>query len=193
MSAPVSARGLFAGSSSDEDGFDNEAQEAVVTLAGVPLRVLERPFHPLNANAVWPGTYVLADWVAANAALLRGRRVLELGSATGALAMFCRTALGLDVTTSDVDDDEVQAAIEANFQLNGLLPAPHLAHTWGTPLPPHEPFDAVLASDILLYVKAYPALVETLRALCGPSQGRTGAVFYMSWQRRLKARGSRGS
>lgn len=181
-----------------------------MVLAGVSLRVLERPFHPLNANAIWPGTYVLAEWAAANAELLRGRRVLELGSATGALALYCVLGLDLDVTTSDVDDDEVESAIAATFALNGLVrcsapagncalsdsrrrvlsvqpPPPHLPHSWGTPLPPHAPFDAVLASDILLYTKAYPALVATLQALCAPSQGRPkGAIFYRSWQRRLK-------
>ena len=40
---------------------------------------------------------------------------------------------------------------------------------------------AVVASDILLYVKAYPALVASLQALCAD-----GAPFFMSWQRRLK-------
>ena len=185
LSAPVSARGLFAGSSSDEeDGFQNEAQESRIELAGFPLRVLERPFHPLNANAVWPGTYVLAEWVRDNLQLLEGRRLLELGSATGALAVFLVAGHGLDVTTSDVDDDEVEQAIAATFALNGRPPPPHMPHTWGAEL--HgAPFDVILASDILLYCKAYPALVDTLSVLCAPSQGRVGAVFYMSWQRRL--------
>ncbi len=180
MSAPVSLGGLFGPNSSSDDegggnGFANEAEESTVVLAGLPVRVRQRPFHPLNANAVWPGTLVLAEWIAANAAeRLAGRRILELGAATGALAVFCVRAHGLDVTTSDVDDGEVEEAVAENFTLNGLPPPPHLPHTWGTPLPAHvlaAPFDVVIASDILLYVRAYPALVDTLEALCAPRDG----------------------
>ena len=176
MSAPISLGGLFPDSSDEEGGgggFCNDAEESVVTLGGLSIRLRERPFHPLNANAVWPGAHALADWVRANAAeRLAGRRILELGAATGALAIFLVRACGLDVTTSDVDDGEVDEAIAENFRLNGAAPPPHLAHTWGAPLPPDAPrFDVVLASDILLYVRAYPALVDTLEALCAPRAG----------------------
>lgn len=35
--------------------------------------------------------------------------------------------------------------------------------------------------------KSYDALLDTLVSLCSPSEGRPrGAVFHMSWQRRLK-------
>lgn len=176
MSAPISLGGLFPDSSDDEGGggFCNDAEESCVTLAGLQIRLREKPFHPLNANAVWPGAHALADWVRANCAeRLAGRRILELGAATGALAIFCVSACGLDVTTSDVDDDEVEAQVADNFRLNGLAPPPHMPHTWGTPLPPTPAtrFDVVLASDILLYVRAYPALVDTLEALCAPRAG----------------------
>ena len=180
LSAPVSARGLFGGDSSDSDGgaFDNEGEETSVLLAGCSVRVRQRPFHPLHANAVWPGAVALAEWAAAaegGLPLLRGRRCLELGAATGAFAVFAVRSLGLDITTSDVDDGEVEAAVAETFALNGLPPCPHAPHTWGTlPLPPalaERPFDVILASDILLYVRAYPALVDTLEALCAPREG----------------------
>jgi predicted nicotinamide N-methyase len=195
MSAPVSLGGLF-GRDSDSDsdgdgrstGFDNTPQESALVLGGVNLRLLERPFHPTNANAVWPGAHVLADWCLDNMDALRGKPILELGSATGAFALFAVTH-GLRVTTSDVDDDEVEASIAANFALNGLGPQlpPHWAHTWGTDVPPgmRGAFAYVLASDILLYVHAYDGLVRTLAALCSPWEGRLGAQVIMSWQRRL--------
>ena len=112
MTAPLSLAGIFGGGSDGEDGddgpsaFTNEAATTEIELAGERVLVSERPFHPLNANAVWPGTYVLAAWLREHVDLLRGRRVLELGSATGALAVLM-TRLHLDVTTSDVDDGEV--------------------------------------------------------------------------------------
>lgn len=59
MSAPVSASGLFGtGSDSDADEFDNSASESVITVGGEAMRIRERPFHPLNANAVWPGDFM---------------------------------------------------------------------------------------------------------------------------------------
>jgi hypothetical protein len=158
LSAPVSLGGLFddgedhAEEEREASGFNNTAQVASVELGGMRLSIAERPFHALNANAVWPGTHVLAEWVLANREALAGRRIIELGSATGALSIFC-TKLGLGpLVTSDVDDGEVEQAVAANFRLNGLEPPPHAAHTWGTPLPPVAcaPFDYVIASDILL-------------------------------------------
>ena len=184
LSAPVSARGLFGGS--DSDDFDNESQQSTVSLAGFSFQLLERPFHPLNANAVWPGAHVLAEWLTEHRALVAPPlRCLELGAATGALALVATSSLGLDWTTSDVDDGEVAEAIAANFALNSLTPPPHVPHTWGTPWEGGR-YDVVLASDILLYVAVYPALVATLEALCAPLDGAPGAVFYMSWQRRMK-------
>ena len=192
LSAPVSLGGLFGPDSSDDEdgargGFDNSAQESQVELGGVSFRLLERPFHPLNANAVWPGAHVLADWCLQNVELLRGRRLLELGSATGAFALFAASA-GLELTTSDVDDGEVEECIAANFALNGFpRPPPHWAHTWGGEVSAamRGSFAYVLASDVLLYVSSYDDLVRTLSALCSPWEGRLGATVIMSWQRRL--------
>ena len=64
MTAPLSLAGIFGGGSDGEDGddgpsaFTNEAATTEIELAGERVLVSERPFHPLNANAVWPGTYV---------------------------------------------------------------------------------------------------------------------------------------
>lgn len=172
-------------------------------------------------------------------------RVLELGTATGLVAMrlalacinpskesaFCCTS----VITSDVDDErgDVFHNLLYNYELNDLnRPYPrHVPHTWGTgwnnsvlrslegdrEMPPdallvnplHLPFDTIVASDILLYVSAYPALVQTLCELMIPHfhcskdenisiepQGNesfgvvanplNSPVFIMSWNRRLK-------
>lgn len=63
-----------------------------------------------------------------------------------------------------------------------MAPPHHFPHTWGAPIPGSVgPWDVIVASDILLYVKAYPALVSTLDILLAPPD----SVFIMSWQRRL--------
>ena len=96
------------------------------------------------------------------------KRVLELGAATGLLSIFL-VRRGHVVVTSDceTDGEDVERNIAHNFGLNGLPAPPHLPHDWGAPLPAGAAggFDLVIANDILIYTKAYPALITTLLAL----------------------------
>jgi hypothetical protein len=64
----------------------------------------------------------------------------------------------------------------------------HIAHTWGSGWPSDGPvcaasFKYIIASDILLYVSAYPQLVQTL---CELFSGGGVVEFLMSWNRRMK-------
>jgi hypothetical protein len=89
------------------------------------------------------------------------------------------------VTTCDYDDEEIAENIRFNFENNGLPPVPHIGHTWGTEwdAAASGQFDVIIASDILLYVSAYPALVNTLVQLFD----KVGcSEFVMAWNRRLK-------
>jgi Lysine methyltransferase len=107
-----------------------------------------------------------------------------------------------DVVTSDVDDEDnlVSRNLKFNYVLNGfsdsLCRPRHVPHTWGTgwddsvgracvarqwETPPS--FDTVVASDILLYVNSYPALVQTLCEII-PEESETTLI--MSWNRRMK-------
>lgn len=114
--------------------------------------------------------------------------MLELGAATGALAAWL-TMRGAEVVTTDIaDGGDVASSVAATFSLNNL-PALHLhvEHTWGEPvlaelLEPAIPL--VLAVDILLYVKAYPALLKTLAVLLAPRDGVRPRLL-MGWQRRF--------
>ena len=81
-------------------------------------------FHAKNANQVWPGNRQLMEFLLEHPALYAApRRVLELGSATGLLALFL-TRLGADVTTSDLEEEDslVAGNIEHNFVRNGQPP-----------------------------------------------------------------------
>ncbi|KAK9830184.1 hypothetical protein WJX72_010177 [[Myrmecia] bisecta] len=124
---------------------------------GMELRLRTFGFHPRNANFVWPGNAQLMEWLDTNQHLLAGKRILELGSATGLLAIFM-TMRGWQVTTSDSEADGslVAANIAHNFQLNSIAAAPHIQHDWGTAFPaaasPTSAFDVIVANDILIYV-----------------------------------------
>ncbi|KAJ8483651.1 hypothetical protein OPV22_016136 [Ensete ventricosum] len=185
--------------------------ERTHAFPGMELNIREFSFHQLNANLLWPGTFAFSNWLVQNQSLLHGARILELGSGTGALAIFLRKWLGVvDITTSDFDDTEIEENIAYNCRANGLPVLPHIKHTWGDTFPiSSEPnWDLVIASDILLYVKQYPSLIKTLCVLLLNSSGRnkdtkakaaaalsvsgkheevqvTRPVFVMSWRRRL--------
>ena len=169
--------------------------------------------HPTNANALWPEATFLAEFLTSSpspspspclrhlhAQLGGGRRVLELGSATGALAIYLRLH-GIDVTSSDLNDPLVTANVAHNCALNGVGTR-HLVHTWGdlaglkSGVDQHGGlWDVLLASDVLAYEAAYEALVETVCALM-PAEGEAGAgqddgarrfggrVLWMCWKRR---------
>ena len=126
---------------------------------------------------------------------ITGAPILELGAATGAMSVFLRLPpFSLEIHTSDIDDGgDVQANIAHNFALNGLEPVRHIPHTWGTGWRDSCQragvdcfrYKYVIASDILLYVSAYPALVQTLVELFAMMQ--PDAEFFMVWNRRIAA------
>eukprot|EP00741_Cyanophora_paradoxa_P011601 tig00020563_g11209.t1 len=165
------------------DGETSEPQYETkeVVLAGTALKIRQFDFHPLNANYVWPGNEGVCQYILNNVERFRGKRIIELGSATGILSIFLKKH-GLDVTASDYDDPEIEENVRFNATANEVE-LPYIPHTWGTPFPADRTFDVVVASDILLYVKSYPALVETLEKLLPPS--RREVFFLMGWRRRI--------
>lgn len=208
IDAPQTLIGLFPPDTDDEDNNDEGAEPLTlcyeiqsVELVGRQLSVRQFDFHSHNANRVWPGTFNLADY------LFRDSRnwgnILELGAATGLLSIrlawssiVYNSASNDDavcnaIVTSDVQDDgEIASNIAFNFHLNQIAPPPHVPHTWGTGWMESvseagvvvPSIDTIVASDILLYVAAYPALVTTLSELMVDDR----TVFVMSWNRRMK-------
>ncbi|CAN0927937.1 Protein-lysine methyltransferase METTL21C, partial [Linum grandiflorum] len=199
---------------SDEETTETEQQSYVErrhSFPGMELAIREFSFHQLNANLLWPGTFSFADWLVQHRPLIEHRRCLELGSGTGALAIFVRKSFDLDITTSDYDDQEIEDNIAHNCRENGVSPVlPHIKHTWGDTFPAADPdWDLIIASDILLYVKQYQNLIKTLSYLLHNHKPRrdgtassidnqeNGAMgeggierlpspaFLMSWRRRI--------
>ncbi|KAG6548532.1 hypothetical protein Mapa_010020 [Marchantia paleacea] len=151
---------------SEESNWCFSLKRRILVQDKCVLHVREFSFHQVNANLLWPGAVLFADWIVEHHKLLEGRKVLELGSGTGALAIFLTKKYGLDVTTSDYDDVEIENNIKLNCQLNELSALPHIRHTWGEVFPEENPqWDLIIASDILLYVKQYANLIKTLSYL----------------------------
>jgi len=177
--------GLFG----EAEEFTNEYEVQELDIAGTVLKIRQFSWHEANANKVWPGTFTLAEYIVLHMDTYRSGTLLELGAATGALALLLRMPqYSINIVTSDIDDGgAVRDNIAHNFNLNNMACVPHVEHTWGEPWPEHSApaasFTHIIASDILLYVKAYPALVATLDMLF-----RAGAQeFLMSWNRRISS------
>ncbi|XP_057984010.1 protein N-terminal and lysine N-methyltransferase EFM7 [Malania oleifera] len=191
--------------SSDEEatGTHQRYMERRHQFPGMELLIREFSFHKLNANLLWPGTFAFAEWLIQHQSWIEGRHCIELGSGTGALAIFLRKLLQLDITTSDYNDPEIEENIAHNCTMNGITPIlPHIKHSWGDTFPTTEPdWDLVIASDILLYVKQYTNLITTLSFLLKSFKskdentlalmeeettvGLPRPAFLMSWRRRI--------
>ncbi|KAK8960516.1 hypothetical protein KSP40_PGU017633 [Platanthera guangdongensis] len=162
----------------------------------VALLRLELSLHGIRANRLVPTTCSFFKGVVTNKKWWIKKNIR---CGTGALAIFIRKYLGVDITTSDFDDKEVEENIVHNCKANEVKLLPHVRHTWGEPFPISDPnWDLIIASDILLYVKQYPNLIKTLSFLL-KSYKQTNArtyyageilelsqpVFLMSWRRRI--------
>jgi len=202
VDAPFSIGGLF-GSDGDDEDLEQNYEVSAVSFSDTlpPLQIRQFAWHEANANRIWPGTFVLSNFLTMGDPELLARlqhadtTCLELGAATGALSIHLSSPpWNFKIHTSDIaDDGTVEANILHNFQLNNFNARQHIAHTWGT-RPWSEScervgltgtrFNFILASDILLYVSVYPALVQTLLEIFAAN---SGVVFIMSWNRRMDA------
>ena len=95
VEAPISLNGLFfnpddSDNETDEPTFDNSYENQKLTIGGLSLEIFQNSWHQTNANKVWPGTFLLAEFVRDRNERYNCGNVLELGSATGALAIFLR-------------------------------------------------------------------------------------------------------
>ncbi|GMI53500.1 hypothetical protein ScalyP_jg1061 [Parmales sp. scaly parma] len=197
IDAPTNFAGLWPDSDDEQEDFTNKAETQTITVADIPLKVRQYCYHSHNANRVWPGTFNLAEYYISASQpgelsdlTATGTTVLELGSATGVLAMRFTIAGVVNLATSDFDDtvdgeESIENNIRHNYEANALGPSPrHIPHTWGETwdVAKTGKFTIVLASDILLYVSTYPQLVKTLKMLF--EEGGT-KKFVMSWDRRM--------
>jgi hypothetical protein len=176
IDAPQTLTGLFPPDSSEDDDDDDDRNAVTyeiqpVELAGIALQIRQFDYHSHNANRVWPGTFQLADYLLARGPDNRYKfqlgRVLELGTATGLLAIrlaLASTNITMDqysssppkdsvigighcctsVVTTDVQDEhgEVAFNLRFNYQLNGIgvsLDSEKELVTVRRRIPPHVP------------------------------------------------------
>lgn len=123
-----------------------ESRSLLSTSGGTGFRTWEAALHL--------GCYLSTD---EGTALVRGKRVLELGSGTGMLSILCARWLGCIQVTATDGDDRVVEALDTNIFLNGLqksdLTAARLLR-WGRALEENEggmqqEVDIVIGADVV--------------------------------------------
>lgn len=193
---PLGIKFLFYDSSSEaeEEVGDIWDQEGALTdftlLPGRIVRIREFTFHTHNANFIWKGNELFAQWVIDNKNKLVDKRILELASATGILSIFMKQE-GLDITSSDYDDPIIQENIEFNMELNQIEKGSvqYIPYNWGSQFDEsYGAFDVVIANDIIIYEASYPLLASSIVMLSNLLMKTKGTIlhFYLGNTRRVK-------
>jgi predicted nicotinamide N-methyase len=160
----VSRRG--GGSSTDDDD-----DEVVVTVRQNRGDIAVDP----TARWVWDACPLVCEYLCDGDrvdALVRGRRVVELGAGTGMPGLVCSKLGAASVTLTDLPSE--LALLEENVELNrarGDSPVCVRACAWGELEEPTPTFDTVVVSDVLYHqpVRVLEALAETIHRLVAPN------------------------
>ena len=104
---------------------------------------------------LWESSLALAQTLASNPELVRGRRVLELGAGAGLPGLVAST-LGATVTQTDLSDDLLALAAH-NAALNALSPLPAFAADWNIWSHTSQ-YDALIGADILYAPQTHSSL-----------------------------------
>ena len=176
-----------------------------------------------TGGKVWSSSRVLCDYLVDVAAgledalplELRGARVVELGSGTGAVGLACAALGAEEVVLTDGGSKSLLRLAETNAarasraytreSSSAAAPAVRVCgYKWGTaPLPraleARAPFDLIVGSDCTYSVGGHGALCDTINDLarCGQTDGAADPVVLLAHQHRtlaaaLAGRGSQG-
>jgi predicted nicotinamide N-methyase len=126
------------------------------------LVIEERPTgNEFYGEYVWPASLVMCEFLKRNPELVKGKRVLELGSGTGIVGLYAAKLGAKHVTLTDFIDWNI-LNIKTNLKENGLegVAEPRWFQ-WGTIL--GENWDVIIGSDIVYPVVDKIALVKAIK------------------------------
>ncbi len=116
----------------------------------------------------WHAAVGLCEVLCERREQIRGKRVLELGTGLGLCGLVARW-LGAEVTLNDYQPDALEFALW-NAQQNGITGVTTLLADWRQ-FPDVEPFEVVIAADVLYERRLHDALRRVLTR-CVRAQGR---------------------
>ncbi|GIV20155.1 MAG: hypothetical protein KatS3mg023_1906 [Armatimonadota bacterium] len=109
---------------------------------------------------IWHAAVGLCQYLCNHPQLVRGKRVLELGTGLGLCGIVAQW-LGGEVTLNDYQPDALEFALW-NASQNGIRDIHTLLADWRR-FPDVQPFDVVIAADILYERRLHESLREVLQ------------------------------
>lgn len=142
------------------------------------LVIEERPTgQEFYGEYIWPTPLFMCDFLKRNSELVKGKRVLELGSGTGIVGLYAAKLGATHVTLTDFIDFNIEC-IKTNIKENGLGPVTEPRwFQWGTSL--GEQWDVIIGSDIVYPVMDKHALIKAIKAHLSP-----GGLFILGYNDR---------
>jgi len=131
------------------------------------LVIEERPTgNEFYGEYIWPASLFMCDFLKRNPELVKGKRVLELGSGTGIVGLYAAKLGATHVTLTDFIDFNIEC-VKRNIKENGLgaVSEPRWFR-WGTTL--GEQWDVILGSDVTYPAMDHMALWKTIRTHLKP-------------------------
>ncbi len=115
---------------------------------------------------LWPSAVVLSEYLVANASLVKGKSVLEVGCGLG-LSGIVAGMLGGNVVMTDYQNSALDFAA-INWRLNNDAPVQTKILDWRSP-GKTEKVDLILASDVAYESKIFRFLISTFKKLLRPN------------------------
>lgn len=137
----------------------------------------------------WPSSLLLAAFLASDATIVRGKRVVELGAGTALPSLLCgKLGASQVLITEREDQPEMLHMIQEGIQLNGLDKCEVKGITWGmksltsdVSYYEAESVDVVLGADVFYSSEDFDRLLLTVfRYMVLNNQ----CVFYTTYQER---------
>ncbi|CAM9697567.1 unnamed protein product, partial [Ectocarpus fasciculatus] len=152
----------------DDDDDDDEHGDEIIEVCAAESASLGGFF-----GTVWDCSLKMGAFLAAlGPASLEGKRVVELGAATGTLSALCAALGASEVVATDTKD--LLPLLTFNLARNscpGSLNVEACEYDWGSPVGHHPAlargggFDIVICSDLLYDPAGWEPLLESLRQL----------------------------
>jgi EEF1A N-terminal glycine/lysine methyltransferase len=156
---------------------------------------------PLEAHRLWNGSRVIADFLAADPAIVKDKAALELGAGAGLPSLVCGILGAQRVVMTDFPDADLVANMQKNIDAADSTMNAHgrlqeaitaTGFVWGgdprpllARLPPgREKFDVLILADLLFRHSEHGKLVKTItETLRRDGDGTSAAyVFFTSYR-----------